>query len=92
MQIIIINIIHTIAAIYIILIIIRALVTWIKPQILFAYNSFFSFVSSLTDPFLMIIRRFIPVIYSGFDFSPVVAILIVEILKNLLIFTITKIF
>jgi YggT family protein len=89
---IIINLIQAIATIYIFLIIIRAFMTWIKPEVLFTYNSFFAFVAALTDPFLITIRRFIPLVYREFDFSPIVAILIVEILKNILILFITKLF
>lgn len=91
-MIIIINLIQTIATIYIILIIIRVIMSWIKSEVLYAYSSFFAFVSVLTDPFLIIIRRFIPLVYRGFDFSPVVAILIIEILKNILIYFITRLF
>mgnify|MGYP000976629355 FL=1 len=89
---IIINLIQTVATIYIFLIIIRAFMTWIKPEMLYTYNSFFAFISALTDPFLITIRRFVPLVYSGIDFSPVVAILIVEILKDILILFITKLF
>lgn len=89
---ILINIINTIVTIYIILIIIRAIMTWIRPEVLYAYNSFFAFVSVLTDPFLLFIRRIVPLVFSGFDFTPVVAILIVEIFKNIIIFLLTKLF
>ncbi|MCX7698603.1 MAG: YggT family protein [Candidatus Goldbacteria bacterium] len=89
---IVVNLIQTIANIYIFLIIIRALMSWIKSEVLYAYSSFFAFVSLLTDPFLNFIRRFIPLVYHGFDFSPVVAIFIVEILKNTIILLLTKIF
>ncbi|MCX8093556.1 MAG: YggT family protein [Candidatus Goldbacteria bacterium] len=91
-MIIIINLIQAIATIYIFLIIIRALMSWIKSEVLYAHSSFFAFVSVLTDPFLNLIRRFIPLIYRGFDFSTVVAIFIVEILKNAIIFLLTKLF
>jgi len=89
---IIINIIQTIATIYIILIIIRAFMSWIRPEVLYAYNSFFAFVSVMTDTFLSLIRRVIPLVFRGIDFTPVVAILIVEILKNAIILLLTKLF
>ncbi len=89
---IIVSLIQTIATIYVILIIIRAFMSWIRPEVLYAYTSFFAFISVMVDPFLNIIRRFIPLVYRGFDFSPVVAILIVEILKNAIILLLTKIF
>ncbi len=89
---IIINTIQTVVTIYIILIIIRAFMSWIRPEVLYAYNSFFGFVAALVDPFLNIIRRIIPIVYRGFDFSPIIAILIVEILKNIIIYFISKLF
>lgn len=86
------NLIQTIATIYIILIIIRAFMTWIKPEILYAYTSFFAFISAIVDPFLNFIKRFIPIVYRGFDFSPIIAILLVEIIKNIIILFLDMIF
>ena len=65
---------------YYILIIIRIFLTWI-PNIDWDQQPF-QWVRSITDPFLNILRGIIPPIGGMLDISPIVAILLLQILQG----------
>ena len=66
---------------YFILIILRIFLTWI-PSIDW-YQQPFRALREVTDMYLNIFRRFIPPI-GGLDFSPIIAIIVLQILQGLL--------
>lgn len=68
--------------IYIVLILIRALLSWIPN--LDWYSQPLKTLSVLTDSFLNIFKKFIPPV-SGLDFSPVVAIIVLKIVQKILV-------
>jgi YggT family protein len=65
---------------FVILIIVRALLSWINPG---TYNPAVSLLYNLTDPILNFGRKLIPPI-SGIDLSPIVIIIGLEFLRRLL--------
>lgn len=66
--------------VYELLIIIRVFMSWINPN---PYNPIVSFIADLTDPFLGAIERFMPqVLLSPLNFSPIVAILLLGLIKQ----------
>ena len=67
--------------IYLTLIIVRILLTWF-PTINWM-NQIEAFLSPITDPYLNIFRSFIPPL-GGMDFSPILAILVLNLLAGLL--------
>ncbi|GET41808.1 YggT family protein [Microseira wollei] len=67
--------------IYSVLLIIRILLSWF-PNINW-YDPPFSILSQLTDPYLNIFRSFIPPL-GGMDFSPILAILLLNLVSSLL--------
>jgi len=67
---------------YMLIIIARALISWVNPD---PYNPIVRFLVSVTEPFLYFIRRKLPVYFGGFDFSPVIAIFIIYFLQIFLI-------
>lgn len=73
--------------IYMWLIIIRALISWVNPD---PYNPIVRALYSITDPVMNWFRRHIPLIYGGFDFSPIVVLLIIYFLRNSLVPIIAK--
>jgi uncharacterized protein YggT (Ycf19 family) len=77
-------VIMSLANAYMFLIVIRSFMGWIKQTIIFRHYWFFGFVMKAVDPLLMV-ARLLPVNISRYDFSPVVAIIFVEIIKNLLL-------
>ena len=71
----------TVLYIYMLIIIIRAIVSWVNPD---PYNPFVRFLYRTTEPVLQPIRRALPVAW-GIDFSPVVAILAIYFLDQFLV-------
>lgn len=68
-------------------IIIRAIISWFRPQ---GYSKFHKFYSDLeraldvlTEPIIAPIRRFIPPVGPGVDFSPLVAIILLQFVETL---------
>ncbi len=73
---------------YMWVIIIRALISWVSPS---PYNPIVRFLYSITEPLLWRIRRYLPVVFSGIDLSPVVAILGIIFLREFLVVTLHQI-
>lgn len=76
-----ISLINFIADAYIIIIIIRAVLSWIRHD---PYQPLLRFVCQVTDPPLRFIRQYVPNL-GGLDISPVLLIFAVYIVKNILI-------
>jgi YggT family protein len=62
------------------LILIRALISWVSPD---PYNPIVQFLYRTTDPLLERIRRFLPPL--PIDISPIIAVIVIYILKNFII-------
>ncbi|MBN3896156.1 MAG: YggT family protein [Nostoc sp.] len=71
-----INTLATFIQIYTLLLIIRVLLTWF-PNINW-YNQPFAALSQITDPYLNLFRSIIPPL-GGMDFSPMLAIILLQI-------------
>ncbi len=67
---------------YMWIIIIRALITWVNPD---PYNPIVQFLYKVTDPMLYQIRKALPFSGGGIDFSPIIAILIIYFLQYALV-------
>ncbi len=68
-------------SIYMWLIIIRALISWVNPD---PYNPIVRFLVSATEPVLYPIRKRLP-LFGGIDFSPLVAILAIIFIQTFLV-------
>ncbi|NEO18804.1 MAG: YggT family protein [Moorea sp. SIOASIH] len=66
--------------IYLVLLIVRILLTWF--QTMDWANQVASVLSPITDPYLNIFRSFIPPL-GGIDFSPILAIFLLQIVAGL---------
>ena len=64
--------------IYMWVIIIRALISWVNPD---PYNPIVQILYRLTDPVLYQIRKRLGMGSMGFDFSPIIAILLIAFLQ-----------
>lgn len=73
---------------YYLLIIIRIFLSWI-PNIDWLYQPFAA-LRSITDPFLNIFRGIIPPIGGMLDISPIVAIILLQILQGFVVGTLSK--
>jgi YggT family protein len=79
--------IETLTLVYIVLIFIRIILTWI-PRIPYNrwLNGFIKFVSDVTDPYLNLFRRILPMVRIGpgaLDLSPVVATFVLIIVSSI---------
>ena len=56
----------------------RAVLSWVSPD---PYNPIVRFIHNITEPVLYQIRKRLPMMYGGIDFSPIVVILIIIFLR-----------
>ncbi len=68
--------------IYIFIVIARALISWVNPD---PYNPIVRFLYQATEPVLVRIRRFIPASFGGIDFSPIIVLIGLSLLRRLLL-------
>jgi YggT family protein len=71
----------SILRIYMFIIIIRALISWVNPD---PYNFLVRAINDITEPVLYKVRRMLPVSGGGFDFSPIIVIILIYAISNLL--------
>ena len=81
--------VNTLTLVYLVLIFIRILMSWIPRM---PYNrylaAFLKFVSDVTDPYLNLFRRILPPVRlggAGLDLSPIVATFVLIIVSSLVV-------
>lgn len=74
--------------IYMWIIIIRAIISWVNPD---PYNPIVRFLYNVTEPVLYQVRRLIPMRGIGIDFSPIIVILIIVFLQSFVVRTMLQI-
>lgn len=79
------QILHMAITVYIWIVIIAALISWVSPD---PYNPVVRFLRGATEPLLYRIRRFIPMA-GGIDFSPIVLILLLYFVDMFVIRTLS---
>ena len=73
--------ISLIIGLYIWVVIIAALITWVQPN---PYNPIVRFLWNVTEPVYRFIRKYIPTTFGGFDIAPIILILGLEFLQILI--------
>ncbi len=68
--------------IYFWLVLVRALLSWVNPD---PFNPIVRFLHRATDPVLLWVRRKVPVVFGGLDFSPMLVILGIYFLRIFLV-------
>ena len=76
------QILNIILQLYMWVIIIRALLSWVNPD---PYNPIVQFLYSITEPVLYRIRQLIPMSGIGIDFSPIIVLLAIVFLQGFLV-------
>lgn len=72
----------TLLTVYMWIVIVAALISWVNPD---PYNPVVRFLRNATEPVYWRIRRWLPfVVLGGFDLSPIIVIVAVQILSALL--------
>lgn len=59
----------------------RVLISWVNPD---PYNPIVQFLRTVTDPVLVPLRRIIPPIGGTLDLSPMIAILLIELIIQMM--------
>jgi YggT family protein len=73
--------------IYMWVIIIRALLSWVNPD---PYNPIVQFLTRITEPVLRPLRKLVPTWKLGVDLSPLIAILIIYFLEIAVVDTLAR--
>ena len=82
----IITVISTLFRMYAFLILVRVVLSWVNPDPYHQpYHSIIRFVHGITEPVLSPLRRIIPPIGGTVDVSPVVALILLELLRSLVV-------
>jgi YggT family protein len=76
------QILKTVLELYMWIIIIRALLSWVNPD---PYNPIVQFLNRITEPVLYRVRQLIPMSGVGIDFSPIIVILAIIFLQSFLV-------
>ena len=69
------------------IIIIRALISWVNPD---PYNPIVQFLYKVTEPVLFPIRKALPMSGLGIDFSPIIVFLIIIFMQTFLVQTLIE--
>ncbi|MEW6447911.1 MAG: YggT family protein [Bacillota bacterium] len=67
--------------VYTVFIFVRVLLSWVRHN---PYQPAIRFIYDVTDPYLRFFRRFVPPV-GMIDFSPVIALIMLQLLKGLII-------
>lgn len=67
---------------YLYVVIIAALMTWIEPN---PYNPIVRFLYSITEPIFEWCREHVPVVFGGIDFSPILVIIVIQLIQRVVI-------
>ena len=76
------QILKIILELYMWIMIIRALLSWVNPD---PYNPIVQFLNSITEPVLYRVRQLMPMSGTGIDFSPMIVILLIIFLQSFLV-------
>lgn len=76
------QILNIILQLYMWIIIIRALLSWVNPD---PYNPIVQFLYSITEPVLYRVRQLIPMSGIGIDFAPIIVLLAIVFLQSFVV-------
>lgn len=76
---------YKLVEIYELIILVACILSWFAPQADGALRDIYVAFQRITEPFLGIFRRVMPNTGIGIDFSPVIAIIVLDILKRFLL-------
>lgn len=76
------TILDVVLTLYMWVIIIRALLSWVNPD---PHNPIVEFLYSITEPVLYRIRQLVPMSGIGIDFSPIIVLLAIMFLQGFLV-------
>ncbi|QCD52954.1 YggT family protein [Campylobacter sp. RM16192] len=69
------DILHMVIQIYVWIIIISAIISWVRPD---PYNPVVQLLYRLTEPIYAWIRKFVPTVFGGIDLAPIFVLLALQ--------------
>ena len=76
------DIVSLVFQVYIFIVIARALISWVNPD---PYNPIVRFLYSATEPVLALMKRYLPLQFSGIDLSPIALLFALTIVEKILL-------
>ena len=76
------NIVHSLLTVYIWIVIIGALLTWVRPD---PYNPIVQIIYRLTEPAYRLVRRMMPTVFNGLDLAPLIIIILLQVIDVILV-------
>lgn len=76
------GIVHSLLNVYIWIIIIGALLTWIRPD---PYNPIVQIIYRLSEPAYRLLRRMMPTVFNGLDLAPLIIIILLQVADVVLV-------
>ena len=86
------SIISELLQVYVWLVIISAILSWIQPSPYSPIYPVVNFVYAVTDPVFDFVREHVPVVFGGVDLSPMVVIVVIWFLQMWLLPTLGNLF
>lgn len=81
------EIVGVVLRIYSWIVVASAVLSWVNPD---PYNPIVRFLRSATDPVMYRIRRVLPLVFGGVDFTPIVVLLAIQFLQIFLVPTLRQ--
>jgi len=60
----------------------RVIISWVNPD---PYNPIVRFLHNATDPVLYRIRRVLPLVFGGFDLTPIFLLILLQFLQQVIV-------
>jgi YggT family protein len=76
------GIVHSLVTIYIWVVIIGSLLTWVRPD---PYNPIVQIIYRLTEPAYALVRRMMPTVFNGIDLAPLIIIIFLQVIDVILV-------
>ncbi|MDP1784348.1 MAG: YggT family protein [Sulfuricurvum sp.] len=76
------GIVHSLLTVYIWIVIIGALLTWVRPD---PHNPIVQIIYRLTEPAYRLVRKMMPTVFNGLDLAPLILIILLQVLDVILV-------
>ena len=76
------GIVHSLITIYIWILIIGALLSWVRPD---PYNPIVQIIYRLTEPAYRALRRVMPTVFNGIDLAPLILVILLQVVDVILV-------
>lgn len=76
------GIVHSLLNVYIWIIIIGALLSWVRPD---PYNPIVQIINRLSEPAYRLVRKIMPTVFNGIDLAPLIVIVGLQVIDVILV-------